>query len=218
MESFYDEFSKSLAASVPRRESLRRMGAVFAGAVLGQLGLGTAWAKGFDHCKAFCRCSNRTEQNACLAACRNCNSNPTRLCGSCGSGYACTDHDVRNCGSCGNSCQPGQYETAACVSGQCEYSCVVGTVNCDETCADLANDFNNCGACGNVCPDTAPDCIDGVCSPNRCSGGQVYCPHTPVGPGCTDLQFDGYNCGACGIVCGGPCLYGVCYGGEPPEW
>ena len=34
MEHFYDEFSKSLAASVPRRESLRRMGAVFAGAVL----------------------------------------------------------------------------------------------------------------------------------------------------------------------------------------
>ena len=33
MEHFYDEFSKSLAASVPRRESLRRMGAVFAGAI-----------------------------------------------------------------------------------------------------------------------------------------------------------------------------------------
>jgi hypothetical protein len=41
MERFYDEFSKSLAASVPRRESLRRMGAVLAGMVLSPLGLGT---------------------------------------------------------------------------------------------------------------------------------------------------------------------------------
>jgi hypothetical protein len=36
MERFYDELSKSLGASVPRRESLRRMGAVFAGAVFSQ--------------------------------------------------------------------------------------------------------------------------------------------------------------------------------------
>jgi hypothetical protein len=42
MENLFDEFSKSLAESVPRRESLRRLGAVFAGAVLSPLGLGTA--------------------------------------------------------------------------------------------------------------------------------------------------------------------------------
>jgi hypothetical protein len=44
MENLFDEFSKSLAESVPRRESLRRLGAVFAGAVLGPLGLQTAVA------------------------------------------------------------------------------------------------------------------------------------------------------------------------------
>src|SRR5260370_30042137 len=33
MDNLFDEFSKSLAESVPRRESLRRLGAVFAGAV-----------------------------------------------------------------------------------------------------------------------------------------------------------------------------------------
>jgi hypothetical protein len=32
MDQLFDEFSKSLAESVPRRESLRRLGAVFAGA------------------------------------------------------------------------------------------------------------------------------------------------------------------------------------------
>jgi len=36
MERLYDQFSMSLAAPVPRRESLRRMGAVLAGAVLSQ--------------------------------------------------------------------------------------------------------------------------------------------------------------------------------------
>ena len=48
MDHLFDEFSKSLAESVPRRESLRRLGAVFAGAVLGPLGLQNAWARGPD--------------------------------------------------------------------------------------------------------------------------------------------------------------------------
>ena len=50
MDHLFDEFSKSLAESVPRRESLRRLGAVFAGAVLSPLGLGTAWAGRRDPC------------------------------------------------------------------------------------------------------------------------------------------------------------------------
>jgi hypothetical protein len=53
MDHLFDEFSKSLAESVPRRESLRRLGAVFAGAVLSPLGLGTAWAGKADPCAAF---------------------------------------------------------------------------------------------------------------------------------------------------------------------
>jgi hypothetical protein len=56
MDNLFDEFSKSLAESVPRRESLRRLGAVFAGAVLSPLAVGTAWAGRRDPCKAFCKC------------------------------------------------------------------------------------------------------------------------------------------------------------------
>ena len=44
MDDLFDEFSKSLAESVPRRESLRRLRVVLAGAVLSPLGLGAAWA------------------------------------------------------------------------------------------------------------------------------------------------------------------------------
>src|SRR6187401_2201484 len=144
MDRFYDEFSKSLAAAVPRRESLRRMAAVFAGAVLSQFGLGTAWAAGQNPCVAFCnRCSKGTKRNQCLAACQACNGNTGRLGGSCGS-YVCCQaatcsgvcSDLKsdpNCGACGNNCGAN------------------GLTCCGNHCADLANDFDNGGACGAGC-------------------------------------------------------------------
>ena len=61
MDHLFDEFSKSLAESLPRRESLRRLGAVFAGAVLSPLGLQTAWAAGTDPCVAFCKCRKKAD-------------------------------------------------------------------------------------------------------------------------------------------------------------
>ena len=89
-----DEFSKLLAESVSRRESLRRIGTFVAGAVLSPLGLGTAWAARPDRCRAFCRwCSNKAQRNQCLAACRACNGNTSRLCGSCGA-YVCCPTSV----------------------------------------------------------------------------------------------------------------------------
>ena len=113
-----DEFSKLLAESVSRRESLRSIGAVLAGAVLSSLGVGTAWAARPDRCTAFCRsCSTKKKRNQCLAACRACNGNTSRLCGSCGAyvccptGTACcngtctsVNSDPNNCGACGNVC------------------------------------------------------------------------------------------------------------------
>src|SRR5215212_2338890 len=92
-----DEFSKLLAESVSRRETLRRIGTFVAGAVLSPLGLGAAWAAGPDRCKPFCRaCTNKSQQNQCLAACRACNGNTSRLCGTCG-GYACRPTAAAGC-------------------------------------------------------------------------------------------------------------------------
>ena len=92
-----DEFSKLLAESVPRRESLRLIGAALAGAVLSPLGLATAWAARPDRCGAFCRwCSTKAKRNQCLAACRACNGNTRRLCGSCGA-YACCARSAACC-------------------------------------------------------------------------------------------------------------------------
>jgi hypothetical protein len=215
MEHFYDEFSKSLAASVPRRESLRRMGAVFAGALLGQLGLGTAWAAGQDPCKAFCnRCSNKTQRNQCLAACQACNGNTGRLGGSCGSYVCCQTascsgvcSDLQsdpNCGACGNNCRD------------------IGETCCGNYCADLANDFDNCGRCGVLCDAPGPyeygACIEGACA-YSCLEGAIRCNGL-----CTPVN-DPYNCGACGNVCTEPtpyCSNGTCNdvycGGADLNW
>jgi hypothetical protein len=219
MTHHWDEFSKSLAESVPRRESLRRLGIVFAGAVLSPVGLGTAWARGSDPCKAFCNGCPKSQRSRCLTACNACNKDTSRLCGTCGSyvccgsgrtccsGY-CTDvaDDVLNCGGCGFACEPpGPYEFGACIDGRCEYVCADGAVYCDETCTFLDSDPANCGACGNVCGGSNPNCVDGECS--GCPSGLVLC-----GDRCVDLAFDRENCGACGQDCGPGfvCAAGTC--------
>jgi hypothetical protein len=237
MIDHWDELSKSLAEPVPRRESLRRLGAVLAGAVLSPLGLQTAFAGKTDPCKAFCRCSNKKQQNQCLTACRACGSDPGRLCGSCGNfaccgnGQSCCDDpyrgpycadlagDVGHCGACGHDCRydAGPYEQTACVDGECLYQCVAGAARCDgTTCTYLLWDPNNCGDCGNFCGGSTPYCNQGACSP--CPPGSALC-----GNYCANIQWDNANCGACGVVCpsdhtcaGGYCVYQEPYWGDSP--
>ena len=211
MSQHWDEFSKSLAEeSFPRRESLRRLGAVFAGALLGSVGLKPAWAAPkTDPCKDFCKCRNRNQQSQCLAECRECNSDPGFLCGNCSGGYACADlaSDPWNCGACFNYCgEAGPYEYAACVDGRCEYDCVSSADRCNGTCTVLTRDPDNCGACNNVCGGSTPYCNQGMCS--ECWPGGANC-----GSGsCTNLYEDDFNCGACGVVCpdNSICVSGSC--------
>ena len=223
MAHLFDEFSKSLPETLPRRESLRRLGVVFAGAILSPLGLETAWAgrkapSGPDPCLAFCKCRNKRQQDQCLKICRASQSDTSRVCGSCGSyvGCAagqrccsghCTDlqNDANNCGGCGRSCAaPHANESVACVSGLCTYDCVPGAVDCNGTCTFLESDPDNCGACGNVCPAATPFCTDGACTDVFCNGA--------------DLLTDYFNCGECGNICYGfdYCLDGVCQSDPNP--
>jgi hypothetical protein len=170
-----DELSKLLAASVSRRESLRSIGGVLAGAALSPLGLSTAWAARPDRCTAFCRwCSTRRRRNQCLAACRACNGNTSRLCGSCGA-YACCptgtaccngictdlDSDPNNCSACGNVCPAG----TVCVNGSC-VACNHPFIPCGGVCVNPLSDQHNCGGCGIQCADTEA-CVLGFCE----SGG-----------------------------------------------
>ena len=230
MSTHWDEFSKSLAQPVPRRESLRQLGAIFAAAALAPLG--TAFGRGRspkpqDPCAAFCKCSNKKAQNQCLSACKACNQDPSRLTGSCGN-YACCsngqyscggfcadlNNDPSNCGACGYVCaEPGPNEYGYCLDGNCEYACDVAAVYCNGTCTFLGSDPLNCGSCGNVCPSSAPYCEQGVCTNTApCPIGEMRCSGV-----CTDVISDNANCGGCGNVCpdgfacsGGACVDPVC--------
>jgi len=202
MSHQWDEFSKSLSEAVPRRQSLRLLGAAIAGAVFSPLG--TAWAAGPDPCKAFCNRCSKAQRNQCLAACQACNGNTARLGGYCGSFVCCQTaacsgvcSDLRsdpNCGACGINCGD------------------IGETCCGSYCADLANDVENCGRCGVRCDLTGPyeygACVEGACV-YECVDGALDC-----GDGmCTYLGSDPNNCGACGNVCpeSAPhCDQGVC--------
>jgi len=220
MPNLWDEFSKSLAEPVPRRESLRRLGLALTATVLGPLGSQFARAGKHppkpppDPCKAFCTCHKSKQKEQCLKVCKACNKDTSRLAGSCGSyvccaagqtpcGSYCTDvaFDPDNCGACGNLCAAaGPNEEGACIFGQCEYACVDGAVDCGGYCTILATDPNNCGACGNVCGGPNPSCYQGACS--HCT---PYCPEGWCG---------GDGCGgACGCPSGMYCESNWCYDG-----
>lgn len=228
MANYFDEFSKAIGeGSIPRRETLRRLGLVISGAVLGPLGIEYARAshqpkppKQQDPCKAFCKCSHGRQQDQCVKACKDCNKNPSRLAGTCGNYYCCSEgltscgeycadvtSDTSNCGGCGEACPPaGANEYVVCVAGECEYACNYGATDCSGACRYLDSDPDNCGACGSACPDGTPYCVYGACS--ECYYGQANC-----GNGCIDILYDSYNCGGCGITCGASqyCYSGYCY-------
>jgi stigma-specific protein Stig1 len=222
MSHHWDEFSKSLAEqSVPRRQTLRLLGAALVGALVGPLGARTAWA-GVDQCKSFCNRYPRAQRSACIAACRACSGDTSRICSGagtiacCGAGTTCcsghcTDlaSDVDNCGACGHFCdEPGPYEQAVCFDGACFYPCVEGAIECNGICTFVESDLDNCGACGNVCPDWAQRCSEGVCDP-------CIFPFMLCGGVCVDPTSDRNNCGGCGIQCGDTeaCIFGFCESG-----
>jgi Stigma-specific protein, Stig1 len=168
-----DELSKLLAVSVSRRESLRTIGVVLAGAALSTLGVNTAWAARPDRCTAFCRwCPTRKKRNQCQEACRACNGNTSRLCGSCGAYVCCsagttccngicTDlySDFNNCGACGYVCPTNN----VCANGTCvPLRCVPGAIPCGGVCVLPTSDPNNCGGCGVQCGPVEA-CINGFC-------------------------------------------------------
>jgi len=174
-----DEFSKLLAASVSRRESLRSIGAVLACTVLSPLWLGTAWATRPDRCTAFCRsCPTKKKRNQCVAACQECNGNTSRLCGSCGNFACCPtgavccngtctslNSDPHNCGACGNVCGGSN---PYCNQGACS-GCPDGSAFCGGSCIDVRWDANNCGACGYQCASLEH------CSWGNCEGVCIGC-------------------------------------------
>ena len=220
MSHLFDEFSKVVSEqSIPRRESLRRLGLAVTAGILGPLGFESAQAgkPPQDPCKDFCQCRPGRQRDQCVKACKACNKDPSRLAGSCGSyvccgaglspcGDTCIDvaWDPNNCGACSNVCSgPDPH----CFSGVCS-ECGPYLAACGNSCVDLSWNAANCGACGNVCGDSTPNCVYGTCT--ECPYGLSKC-----GDSCVDIYSDTNNCGACGNVCASYCYYGICdyYGG-----
>lgn len=145
----FDDLAKTLAdESLPRRETLRRLGLAVTATILSPLGMQFARAghkpKGStDPCKAFCQCRNSRQKDQCLKACTACGSNPQQLGGSCGNYFCCgagqvscgdycadLANDPWNCGDCGYVCDPpGQNAYGGCVAGTCTYACYEGAVD-----------------------------------------------------------------------------------------
>lgn len=223
MKHLMDEFAISLAEAVPRRESLRRLGGLFATAVLAPFGVSQAWGAKPppDPCKTFCNCKGKA-QTQCLAACHAANGDTSRVCGACGSyvtcaaGLACCNGSCTslvsnaNCGGCGNVCAAGEMccggictDTSSDSNcGACGNDCSAsGRTCCNGACADLQSDGDNCGACGNVCP-AGTVCLAGVCSKIVCTDNSQCATYEACCDGaCMDVSSDPSNCGSCGFVC-----------------
>jgi hypothetical protein len=220
-----------MAEGIPRREALRRVIGVLAGAVLGTLELAGPAVAGTrtSVCNQYCasQFTDSHDRNVCKSICQSCPS-VTLLCGRpndinslvcCTSGTCCNGSCVdlasnqSNCGACGNVCAPGLH----CVGGAC--SCPFGASLCFSPttgapyCTDLSTDPYNCGQCANVCPQ-GMTCSGGVCV-GACSAPKTLCPKGS----CVDLSSDPLNCGACGTVCpqGYRCSGGKCQPVCPPQ-
>ena len=166
--------------------------------------------QGYNACVSANGCvslPNAQQRAACLAACRNenseqaCKSQGCRTGRSCCPGGACKllATDTQNCGACGNVCYlPPEHATSTtCLKGICDFVCESGFTKCGDECTDTMTDPKNCGQCGNTCPTNGGYCSNGQCvcqSPlNKCGED----PHAV----CVDFANDPNNCGACGKPC-----------------
>ena len=114
MENHFDAFSKSLAESVSRRDTLRRLGAVLAGAVLAPLMLGTARAGGPG--RAAQTRAKPSAKGAREPSSFRADDCPPPL-ANCGGVCVDLDFDPINCGACGFFCDIGE----SCLGGVCYF-------------------------------------------------------------------------------------------------
>src|SRR5262245_7679632 len=137
MSEAFDELSKALAASISRREALRRAAGFLAASLAASLGLvGTASAA--SECQRFCGAAvapGRRYQRrlaSCMKLCKACGRRGDQIC-----------QDV--VGGVSQCCSTA-FETC-----------------CSDGCRDLHSDPEHCGACDHPCPLDLRGCCDGQC-------------------------------------------------------
>ena len=193
----FDELTKALGAAATRRQAIKRVGGVLAGAFAGAIGLGRAdtQAQGGpggskcsnqgQSCRAQKCCqglecigdlsAGGTNKFCCPSGTRPCNGVCLNLTG-----------DVNNCGSCGNVC-PGSTDpckVAACVNGSCTTVAGNNGAPCEDgdlctvgdTCQSgvcKPGSVKVCGASNDPCAILVCDPTTGECVPQAANAGAV---------------------------------------------
>ena len=203
MDNLFDEFSKSLAESVPRRESLRRLGAVFAGAVLSPLGVGTAWA-GPEQTRAMpsANVARRSSSRNAWRPAGRATATPAASADPAGNTSAARPPLAAGCAAtCCTTRTAGPAEITATPWGRPVAAVIAPISPPTSSTAEAAE-----GCAPHLLPTRSVACVSGTCVYD-CVAGAIRCNGT-----CTSVDFDPDNCGACGNVCGGSTPY--CSGGE----
>jgi hypothetical protein len=116
--------------------------------------------------------------------------------------------DPNNCGNCGIVCAARPNASVSCVSGNCQYVCNAGFLDCNGLTIDgcevnVLSDPNNCNGCALVCPphpNASVACVNGSCQ-YTCNVGFADC-NINMADGCEiNTNTSVNNCGGCGLTC-----------------
>ncbi len=212
----FDELTKVVGAASTRRQALKRVGGVLAGAIAGAVGLGRPDA---EAAPGGSQCANQggncTAQKCCrgLECITDGTSSTNKFCcpggtKSCNGICLNVTSDVNNCGSCGKVC-PGSADpckVAACINGQCTFADVLGNPPCEDGNPCTVGDTCQNGTCRSGSPKTCPASSD-PCKVNVCDPitGNCVAQNAPNATPCED-----------GNLCtvGDTCQNGTCQAGS----
>jgi hypothetical protein len=157
MQNCFDEITKLLGASIPRRQALRAIGGIVGGVLLEMLGFerkaGAQVAPSQQLlCIQLCRSAQRVQNiwRRCMLICLGCPSAATQLCGAGGAIVCCPAGTVCLAGACTVPC------------GALGQPCCPGVVGTNVKGASSVK----AAAVANIC-NPGLICIDGICNPNN---------------------------------------------------
>jgi hypothetical protein len=173
MTSTFDDMSKVLASGVSRRDALKLIGGTVGGSALAALGIGRARAA-VSSCAAFCANFHGAAHAQCMQTCKQCGSDPSRLCFNFGPSPSVTCCPGPGPVTC---CSGPNGSTTCCPSGSnCCFAFATNTTTCCPSGTHCCQSFD--GTSTTCCANGAM-CCDATC----CIAGDVCCS-APGGPFC----------------------------------
>lgn len=199
MTGMFDEFSKTLARDVPRRDALRLLGGSLAGAALGLFGRETAFGSP-SPCAVYCANFHGAAHAQCLQVCKACGSDTSRLC----SGFSAG-------GPGPVTCCPGPGPVTCCSGPNGGVTCCQAGTSC---CGGFPGGNIICCPSGSIC------CSGPTGAATCCAAPTTFCCGSPSGSTtccdspqhcCTDASGNATCCSGQQVCCG---LAGCCPTGQ----